>query len=145
MWLKTISEYDGATPSPPADPSHLARAEQVLDQPLPTALRDLLLECNGVSDEYGTEVVWGITRILEANLSFRSEPSFRSLYMPFEPLVFFGENGGGDQFAFVRTPSRDDVFVWDHETDSRTWIAPRLEPFLRNALTHPGTDWYRPL
>jgi hypothetical protein len=25
---------------------------------------------------------------------------------------------------------RQDIFVWDHETDSRTWVAPRLEEYL---------------
>ncbi len=63
--------------------------------------------------------------------------------MPFDPFLFFGDNGGGDQFAFVRTPERDDVFVWDHETDSRNWISPSLQSFLRSALGSGGEDWYR--
>ncbi len=32
--------------------------------------------------------------------------------MPFEPLMFFGDNGGGDQFAFVSDPRARSVFVW---------------------------------
>ncbi|MFC8130073.1 SMI1/KNR4 family protein [Streptomyces sp. NPDC057302] len=61
----------------------------------------------------------------------------------FDALLFFGDNGGGDQFAFVRTPERDDIFAWDHGTDSRKWIAPHLESFLRDALGSAGEDWYR--
>ncbi|MFD7256222.1 SMI1/KNR4 family protein [Streptomyces sp. NPDC059874] len=143
MWLELIAEHDGAEAAPPADPSRLERVEEVLGQALPGPLRDFLLQANGVSDEDGTDVIWGVDQIIETNLAFRGEPSYRSLYMPFEPLMFFGESGGGDQFAFVRTPSRDDVFVWDHETDSRLWISPGLESFLRNALTNTGEDWYR--
>ncbi|MEV6109751.1 hypothetical protein AB0M28_34335 [Streptomyces sp. NPDC051940] len=62
--------------------------------------------------------------------------------MPFEPLMFFGDNGGGDQFAFVRTPERDEVFVWDHETDGRYLAEYSLEQYLERALREKG-DWYR--
>ncbi|MER5811913.1 SMI1/KNR4 family protein [Streptomyces sp. NPDC002033] len=143
MWLDLIAEHEGSETSSPADPSELERLEESLSQPLPDALRDLLMQADGVSDEYGTDIIWGVNQIIKVNLAFRSEPSYRSLYMPFEPLMFFGESGGGDQFAFIRTPSRDDIFAWDHETDSRLWISPSLESFLRNALTHAGEDWYR--
>ena len=40
--------------------------------------------------------------------------------------------GNGDQFAFVVLDGevrRDDIFVWNHEDDSRSWVAPRLEAF----------------
>ncbi|MEV6478906.1 hypothetical protein [Streptomyces sp. NPDC051576] len=40
----------------------------------------------------------------------------------------------------MRAPERDNVFVWDHETDSRTWISPSLESFLRSALSSAGAD-----
>jgi len=43
--------------------------------------------------------------------------------MPFDPFLFFGDNGGGDQFAFVQTPQRPDIFVGEHESDSRRWVA----------------------
>ena len=51
--------------------------------------------------------------------------------MPFDPLLFFADTGNGDQFAFVLTPPRDDIFVWDHETDSRTWAAGSLDQYLQ--------------
>lgn len=34
----------------------------------------------------------------------RGLPAAAQLYMPFDALLFFGDNGGGDQFAFVQTP-----------------------------------------
>jgi hypothetical protein len=56
--------------------------------------------------------------------------------------LFFGDNGGGDQFAFVLRDDRRDIFVWNHETDSRHWVAGHLEDYLTHALP-AGEDWYR--
>jgi hypothetical protein len=53
--------------------------------------------------------------------------------MPFDALLFFGDAGNGDQFAYgildgeVRMP---DIFAWDHENDSRYWVAPDLRQFI---------------
>ncbi|MFC9848366.1 SMI1/KNR4 family protein [Streptomyces sp. NPDC060223] len=121
----------------------LDRIEAALGQTLPQDLRAFLLESNGVEDEYGTDVIWSAERILSDNLSFRENDRYRSLYMPFDSLVFFGDNGGGDQFAFVRTPERSEVFVWDHETDSRKLVSSSLENYLRSAMESDGEDWYR--
>ncbi|WP_405598180.1 MULTISPECIES: SMI1/KNR4 family protein [unclassified Streptomyces] len=143
MWRELTSEFPDVELQAPATPGALAAVEEQLGQPLPEALRQLLLETDGIEACYGTEVVWTAEKILEENRSARSRGEFRSLYMPFDALMFFGDNGGGDQFAFVRTPDRDDVFVWDHETDSRIWVAPSLEQYLRSALGSDGDDWYR--
>lgn len=61
---------------------------------------------------------------------------------PSTPYLFFGDNGGGDQFALVVAPERDDVFVREHETDSRVWVAGGPEEHLRRALGGEG-DWWR--
>ncbi|MFI8242605.1 SMI1/KNR4 family protein [Streptomyces sp. NPDC085866] len=129
----------------PAAPDALNALEEQLGQSLPVSLRELLTETDGIEANYGTEVVWTAEKILEENQSFRTNEQFRNLYMPFGALMFFGDNGGGDQFAFVRTPARDEIFVWDHETDSRTWIASSLESYLRSTLGSNGEDWYRSL
>ncbi|WTB91425.1 SMI1/KNR4 family protein [Streptomyces cellulosae] len=100
----------------------------------------------GVVDAYGTDVVWPLERIVEENLSFWSGEAFAGLYMPFDPLLFFGDNGGGDQFALVVRPERDDVFVWEHETDSRVWVAGTIDEYLRRAVAEDGDaggDWWR--
>ncbi|GAA1433685.1 hypothetical protein GCM10009601_56740 [Streptomyces thermospinosisporus] len=39
---------------------------------------------------------------------------------------------------------RPDVFVWDHETDSRLWTAPDLKTYLHHALTGDDHWWCRP-
>jgi hypothetical protein len=52
--------------------------------------------------------------------------------MPFDSLLFFADAGNGDQFAFPITGARvrDDVFVWDHESDSRRWYAGSLGQYI---------------
>jgi hypothetical protein len=143
MWRELASDFPGVELHEPATESSLTEIENRLGQRIPAPLGDLLMETDGIADQYGTELVWDAAKISHENSDFRSNEDFRSLYMPFNPLLFFGDNGGGDQFAFVRTPERGDVFVWDHETDSRTWVSPSLESYLRSALTSDGEDWYR--
>ncbi|ALC22672.1 SMI1/KNR4 family protein [Streptomyces pristinaespiralis] len=126
----------------PVDATALAEAERRLGRTLPAQLAALLRETNGVVGEYGTDVVWSLERIVEENLLFWSPDTFPGLYMPVDPLLFFGDNGGGDQFAFVLTPERPDIFVWDHENDSRLWAARALEDYLHRSLAGDG-DWYR--
>ena len=100
-------------------------------------LRSLLLESNGVTGEFGLGLIWPIERLEADNLEYRSNPEFRELYMPFDPLLFFADAGNGDQFAFsilageVRRP---DVFAWCHESDGRSWVAPTLEQYLERWL-----------
>ncbi|MCO4699656.1 SMI1/KNR4 family protein [Streptomyces sp. RO-S4] len=143
MWRDVIGSFPSVESSSPADPSLLDRIESELGQSLPEDLRSFLLESDGLTDEYGADVVWPAQRILDDNISFRGDEQFRSLYMSFDSLMFFGDNGGGDQFAFVRVPERSDIFVWDHETDGRDLVSPNLESYLRSALGSGGEDWYR--
>ena len=98
----------------------------------PDELRSLLAESNGVDGEYGLGLLWDVDRIIEENRRFRTTSDFEELYMPFDCLLFFGDAGNGDQFAFpvlkgsVRRP---DIFVWNHEDDSRSWAAPSLQTY----------------
>ncbi|MFF0667828.1 SMI1/KNR4 family protein [Streptomyces tendae] len=142
-WRELIEAVPSALSRRPAEPHALAHIEQLLELTLPTELNALLLESDGLLDEYGTEVVWPAERILSDNLAFRRDDQYRSLYLPFDSLLFFGDNGGGDQFAFTCRPPREGVLVWDHETDERTLVSPTLESFVRSALTSDGEDWYR--
>jgi hypothetical protein len=105
---------------------------------LPQSLRELLAESNGVRGEYDLALVWPIKRIVADNRSFRESESFRTLYMPFDGLLFFADAGNGDQFSFAVAGGqvrRPDIFVWNHEEDSRTWLAKDLCDYLEGWIS----------
>jgi hypothetical protein len=102
-------------------------AEVVLGHPLPAALKEFWRVVDGARDKYGAGIVGSVGEVVDRNLEFRSSADFRGLCMSFDPLLLFGESGGGDLFAFVVKPERPDIFVWDHESDSRRWVANNLE------------------
>lgn len=139
MWKELISSFTQDFEFfPPVDPGIVDSAEKSLQIEFPDSLVDFYRETNGALGEYGFGLVWPVEQVVRVNVEFRNFPDFRELYMPFDCLLFFGDAGNGDQFAFVITDGkirRDDIFVWDHETDSRTWVAPRLETFLEHRLT----------
>ncbi|HVR11303.1 MAG TPA: SMI1/KNR4 family protein, partial [Thermoanaerobaculia bacterium] len=121
----------------------IAAVEQKLGVRLPQALRELLLESDGVTADNGSSVVWPLADIQRRNQEFRRTESFRDLYMPFDHLLFFGDDGGGDQFAFaIQADGRihnPDVFRWEHETDARSWFASHLESFFSHRLNQDHT------
>lgn len=128
--------------SAPVDAGDVASAELRLGSSLPSGLVSLLFETDGIVGHYGVDTVWPLERIVEDNLRFWSDSSVADLYMPFDALLFFGDNGGGDQFAFVRKPARADIFIWQHEDDSRRWAARDLEDYLGRSLANGEDDWY---
>ncbi|MER5181768.1 SMI1/KNR4 family protein [Streptomyces sp. NPDC002896] len=104
----------------------------------------MLLEVGGVSGRNGLPVVWGAREILRENIDLRRSSDLRELYMPFDPILFFGGGPGGDLFGFIREPQRDgDVFVWDHESDGRWRVAFSLQEYLEYSLSEAGGDWFR--
>jgi hypothetical protein len=133
MWKQLIESLSPDHEfAPPAAWSEIALAEEKLGVKVPDDLRALLFETNGVHGQYGLGLVWSFDRIVADNLDFRTKENFKDLYMPFDPLLFFADGGNGDQFAFpmhLRTV-QNDVFVWNHEDDSRTWAAPSLARYL---------------
>ncbi|MCX5384543.1 SMI1/KNR4 family protein [Streptomyces sp. NBC_00083] len=145
MWrAMALQAFPGVELREPAREADLVEAGRRLGCELPEQLAQLLRASDGLTGPSSVDTIWPIAHIVEHNLLFRSDPSFAQLYMPFEPLLFFADNGGGDQFAFVQKPRRPDVFVWEHETDSRRWVAGDLRDYLERALQEDGDDdWYR--
>lgn len=136
MWRELVHRLDPtASFSPAANDAELAATEAALGTALPPDLASLLRESNGVEGTHGLQLVWASAQIATENTNFRTYPAFARLYMPFNPLVFFADGGNGDQFALLASIDRDDVFVWNHETDSRTWVAPNLATYLDWWLT----------
>ena len=132
MWCELVeSVCSECTFAPPGDEQSLNDIEAAL----PPELRALLLESNGIG---GDCAIMPVERMITVNLELRSFPEHDDLYMPFDNLLCFGSPGNGDMFFFpvqsngkVNNP---DIFLWNHEDDSRTWIANNLEQFV--------TKWY---
>ncbi|MFD0856132.1 SMI1/KNR4 family protein, partial [Actinomadura adrarensis] len=136
--------YDEAEFGAAASDAEIDGIERRLGQAVPDELRALLRESDGVQDEYGAGIVWPVREIIDQNAAFRDGGDFAELYMSFDQLMFIGDNGGGDQFAFVRVPKRGpDVFVWDHESDERKWVAGSLKGYLETRAAADGDDWYK--
>jgi hypothetical protein len=125
-------EYQITAMGPPASPAVLADVEAALNVALPAELRSLLEEMNGVRDRFST-LILSAEDIQETNLAFRNNADYSELYMPFDCLLLFARSGTGDMFAYavlagvVRMP---DIYVWNHEDDSRCWVAPSLDIFI---------------
>jgi hypothetical protein len=118
---------------PAASTQQVDEAGKQLGVELPEDLRQLLLESDGVHGPHGLGLIWSIDRLLKDNVSFRTNEDFRELYMSFHSLMFFADAGNGDQFAFsvhngrIRKP---DIYVWNHEDDSRVWVASSLRQYI---------------
>jgi hypothetical protein len=132
--IEQIAGWGEATFKPPAPADALASAEGTLGHSLPNDLGHVLAESDGVEGEYGLGLVWSVDRIARDNTAFRTDDQFRDLYMPFDGLVFFADAGNGDQFA-LSLSGNCEVYVWDHETDSRSWVAPSVMAYLEGWMT----------
>lgn len=132
MWKDLIRRFEPkARFREPVTPAELVAAEARLGSPLPAELRDCLLETNGVETEYAV-LLWDVGRIAADNDLFRTNPEFRDLYMSFDQLLFFADAGNGDQFGYRMLSDAvrgAEIYVWNHEDDSRTWAAPGLATF----------------
>jgi cell wall assembly regulator SMI1 len=143
VWIElAVAAYPQAELAPPASTEAISDIEQRLGVSVPVDLRALLSETDGVLGEYSLDVVWTAKRIADDNARFRADASFADLYQPFDGLLFFGDNGGGDQFAFMTDDLGAGVVVWEHETDVRRKVADDLADYLRQILTSDGDEWY---
>lgn len=123
----------------PAKAEDIARAEEAVGTHFPTELRELLLETNGVDGLYSNPVC-PLDRIVAMNREFRSA-DYLADRMPFDHLLFFGDTGNGDDFAFPIYRSGtvgSAVFMWEHETDCRQEYASGLSDF----LVHYAVQFY---
>ena len=133
-WLPTL--HASVKLGDPASESAVSRAEAALGVTFNGQLRGLLLASDGVRGPYGFWLVWPADRITSQNREHRTLRCFKGLYMPFDHLLFIGEAGNGDLFAYPimadgNAACRGDVFRWDHETDSHVWVAGGLRRYLQ--------------
>jgi cell wall assembly regulator SMI1 len=126
---------------PPAKETDIRAAESSLGIELPSDLKQLLRESDGV-DAFYNHPVCSISQIVEMNHEYRTA-DYLADRMPFDHLLFFGEAGSGDDFAFPIYRNREigsNVFVWEHETDCRQNYAGSLSDF----LIHYAVEFYQP-
>jgi hypothetical protein len=136
VWTDLIAALPGEVRLFDGAPEAVLRdAERQLGQSFPAELAALLAETNGVEGEYGLGLIWPIERIASGNLSLRGNDALTQACMPFDALLFFADAGNGDLFALIPHTGKPDVFAWDHENDSRRWVAPGLGTYLEWWLT----------
>ncbi|MFS0716331.1 SMI1/KNR4 family protein [Arthrobacter sp. 1P04PC] len=134
MIANEIRRWGNATFNAPPSPGALSACEARLGHRLPHHLRQLLEETNGIQGDYGLGLLWSAERIAEDNDRFRNSAEFLQLYMPFHGLVFFADAGNGDQFALSLSGNHE-VYVWNHEDDSRRWVSSSVLQYLEDWMT----------
>ena len=143
MWRELILALDAdAEFHSPASAEQIKQAEMALGQPLPSELVMLLSETNGAEISFGVSLVWAADKIAENNMRLRGEwhpGGEMGGIMPIDHLLFFGESSNGDLFAFPITNEgvRNQVFVWDHEDDSRRCEANSLHEWFTSSSSTP--------
>ena len=104
----------------------------------------MLLEADGITDEYGSHAVWPVAEIERQNKQFRTNEGFRDLYMPFDHLLLFGADAGSDHFAFAIHADgkihKNDVYRWEHENDARSWLCGASNSFWKNGSRARTTE-----
>jgi cell wall assembly regulator SMI1 len=134
MLVEKIQRWDDVSFRAPASADAIQACEAQLGHRLPDHLRQLLAETNGIEGEYGLGLLWSTQRIASDNAYLRNDADVRDSFMPFAGLVFFADAGNGDQFA-VSLSGNHDVYAWNHEDDSRAWVAPTVMRYLEEWMT----------
>ncbi|WP_226669710.1 SMI1/KNR4 family protein [Metabacillus litoralis] len=123
----------------PAQKFEIAQIQKELNVNLPKELTDLYNETNGVFDNWNCPLVWSTSQIIKDNQFYRNFDDYRDIYMPFDNLFFFSDAGNGDLFFYAilknGTIEKNDIYVWNHEDDSRNWVAASLKHFIEGWIT----------
>ncbi len=131
----TIAEISPqCTVNPGGSQANCARIKEALGHGLPEELEEFYGNWQSITGEYDTSIIWSADRVIDDNLLFRGNEDFDSLYMPFDCCLFFADAGNGDQFfvPVYRDGSTSwQVYVWNHETDERIWVAGHIHQFIK--------------
>jgi hypothetical protein len=141
-WLQRAKACFPDASGPGAVPDRqLLLAEKRLGRSLPDPLRVIYRECGGVVGHYGTPLVMPLDDLVKRNEWLRGTDSIADLYMPFDHLLFFGEEGNGDLHAFPiaidGSYGNQNIYEWNHENDSRSWRASSID----DLFARLATDW----
>ncbi|MGG0453885.1 SMI1/KNR4 family protein [Priestia megaterium] len=120
----------------PASTEDTEVLEKLFNIQFPKELSSLLYETNGVNDGYGCSLIWSIEKIIRENLNLGDR--IEDVYIPFNNLLFFADAGNGDMFGYSvldRSINQNDIYVWNHENNRRTQIAPSLKDFVEGWIS----------
>lgn len=112
----------------------LLDVEAILNISFPKDLKEFLYESDGLKN---STAIWSIENIKKNNLFLRTSDIITETYMPLDCFLFFGDAGNGDCFAYAiinQSIYQNNIYIWDHENDSRKWIYDSLEAFLKDYL-----------
>jgi hypothetical protein len=138
-WVQMILDLDGEgyAFNRPASEEAILSVERHLGVKIPEDLKDLLMQTNGVGlmldGEPVGDLLWPVERIISQNIEYRTDSTLRQIYSGFDSLLFFADAGNGDSFAYSVSNGiieKPDIFVWDHEDDSRSPVAASLQGFI---------------
>jgi hypothetical protein len=131
-WLRTIDDFGVVVElADPAPEATIDALEDKLGVDLPVDLRSLLLETDGLADDAGGEPVWPVERIVEENLELGRDGDTPALPEGAEAgLLFFGDTGGDDLFAYRLGEDRPDVYLWVAGSSESRWVASDLRSML---------------
>ena len=115
---------------------------------LPPELEELYTQTDGVDDflyikhldesiKTG-DLIWPVERVIKENTFHRTSENYKRLYKSFNNLFFFADAGNGDLIAFEMQDGvleKSDVYFWNHEDDTREWLASGLKVFIEGWLT----------
>lgn len=131
--------------SAPASLEQIEGVETALSVTIPDDLKSLLLESDGIVDEWKQGPVLPIGEIKKLNLSFRE--LLGNIYPAFYSRLFIAQGAGGDLWGYkvdadaTITDSR--IYVWEHELaeeepEENTYSvqADNLRAFIEWHLTH---------
>ncbi|AZJ24080.1 SMI1/KNR4 family protein (plasmid) [Bacillus wiedmannii bv. thuringiensis] len=125
--------------NPPATEATITKIENMFQVKLPDELRNVLFETNGIEySEFNLPLVWNTDQIQKENYNMRNEKFFKEMYMPFDSFLFIADAGNGDLFGYRVLNgliNNYDIYIWNHENDSRIWVAPNLQIFIER--------WYK--
>ncbi|WP_338036445.1 SMI1/KNR4 family protein [Neobacillus notoginsengisoli] len=118
----------------PATETEILSVKRELNIDLPKRLAELYSETNGVYGNYGISLIWSTEQMIKENKFFWSLHEYRDFIKPLDTFLFFSDAGNGDLFGYLMengTIQNENIYVWNHEDDSRRIIASSLKDFIK--------------
>ena len=118
MWNELAQNlYPNCILSAPASVKQIEEAQSALSVVMPKELKSLLLESDGIVDEWKQVPILSTGEIKNLNLDFRSK--LGDIYPAFHFRLFIAKGAGGDLWGYkVNADGRisdPKIYEWEHE------------------------------